>query len=114
MNTTNFDKEICERVEQSAVQVLDCNLHDIVGFCDSEAKKVVVFLLAKFYDFDKYNLGKAYQLYYGYVPTLVELYEFKLLTCEVFRNVVFEILNNCSYGSNLDIGGSGVVERAMA
>jgi hypothetical protein len=113
MNTTNFDKEICERVEQSAVQVLDCNLYDILGFCNSEAKKVVVFLLAKFYGFDKYNLGRQYQMYYGYVPTVVELYEFKLLGCEVFRSVVCEILNKCNYGSNLDIKGTGVVERVM-
>jgi hypothetical protein len=114
MNTTNFDKEICERVEQAAMRVLDCDLHTIVGYMDSEPKKVVVFLLSKFYDFDKYNLGNAYQMYHGFVETVVELYEFKLLSCEVFRGVVCEILNKCSYGSNLDIRGSGIVAKAMA
>jgi hypothetical protein len=103
MNTTYFDKEICHEVEQAVMQAYDCGLHDIVGFMDSEAKKVVVFLLAKFYDMDKYNLGKAYQMYHGYVPTVVELLEFKLLSCEIFRMRVTKILNGLNYGSKVDI-----------
>jgi hypothetical protein len=96
MNTIAFDKNKCVEVENAVISEFDCKHHDIFGFPDTFPKKVVVFLLSKFYDFDKRNLGTAYQMTYLYVPTVVEELEFRLLTDWHFRAkiaIVLKILN---------------------
>jgi len=95
--TTAFDKEKCAAVETAVMKVLDCNIHEIVNFPDTFSKKVVVFVLSKFYDFDKYNLARAYQITYLYVPTVVEQMEFQLLTDWHFREKVSLILKDLGY-----------------
>lgn len=95
--TTAFDKEKCAAVEQSVMKVLNCNLHEIVNYPDTFSKKVVVFVLSKFYDFDKRNVGRAYQMTYLYVPTVVDELEFRLLSDWDFRNKINCILKELNY-----------------
>jgi hypothetical protein len=95
--TTAFDKEKCAAVEQSVMKVLNCNLYEIVNYPDTFSKKVVVFVLSKFYDFDKRNVGRAYQMTYLYVPTVVDELEFKILTDFKFREQVSMILKEVGY-----------------
>jgi hypothetical protein len=99
MNTITFDKQKCAEVESAVMLEFDCKYHDLVGFPDTFEKKVVVFLLSKFYDFDKRNLGTAYQMTYLFVPTVVEQLEFQLLTDFRFRARIAIILNSLKYES---------------
>ena len=112
--TTAFDKQKCAAVEQAVMQVLDCNLHEIVNFPDTFSKKVVVFVLSKFYDFDKRNIGQAYQMTYLYVPTVVDEMEFRLLTDWKFREQISLILNKLNYAAKVDFIGNRIASKAMA
>lgn len=97
MNTITFDKKKCAEVENAVMCEFDCKYHDIVSFPDTFEKKVVVFLLSKFYDFDKRNLGKAYQMTYLFVPTVVDQLEFQLFTDWKFRAKIAIVLKNLKY-----------------
>jgi len=97
MNTITFDKNKCAEVESAVMREFDCKYHDLVGYTDTFTKKVVVFLLSKFYDFDKRNLGVAYQMTYLYVPTVVEQLEFQMFTDVNFRRSVCLILKELGY-----------------
>lgn len=71
MNTITFDTEKAKLVEKAVCREFGCGIADIVSFGDTMAKKVVVFLLAKQYGYDKRILGHKYQMTYLYVPTVV-------------------------------------------
>lgn len=111
---TTFDKQKCAAVEQAVMNVLDCNLHEIVNYPDTFSKKVVVFVLSKFYDFDKRNVGVAYQMTYLYVPTVVDQMEFRMFTDWKFREQVAMILKHLNYAAKVDFTGNGIASGAVA
>ena len=102
MKTAVYNKEKCSEVENAVIGEFGCSYSEIVNFTDTFSKKTVVFLLAKFYDFDKYNLGKAYQMTYLYVPTVVEQLEFQFLTDWSFREKIINVLKKLDYASKVD------------
>jgi hypothetical protein len=112
--TTTFDKQKCAAVETAVMNVLDCNLHEIVNYPDTFSKKVVVFVLSKFYDFDKRNVGTAYQMTYLYVPTVVDELEFRMLTDWKFRETICLILNQLNYAAQVDFTGNRIASGSMA
>jgi len=71
MKPTTFDTEKAEIVEQAVCSEFGFSISEIVSFRDAIAKKVVVFLLVKYLEYDKRMIGKKYQISYMYVPTVV-------------------------------------------
>lgn len=112
--TTTFDKQKCAAVETAVMNVLGCKIHEIVNYPDTFSKKVVVFVLSKFYDFDKRNVGTAYQMTYLYVPTVVDELEFRMLTDWKFRETICLILKELGYAFSMDQNGNRIAAKAMA
>lgn len=71
MKTITFDENKAKEIEQIVCGVFGFYPLDIVRIKDTFSKKVVVFLLFKYFGFDKRNIGRAYQMTYLYVPTVV-------------------------------------------
>lgn len=97
MKTTTFDLEKAINVENAVCEVFDCRISEIVSLRDTLVKKVVVFVLSKYFDVDKRVVGHKYQITYLYVPTVLGEVE------NMIKNVPdFEIKINQVYEKILD------------
>ncbi len=75
-NSTTFDNTVATAVENAVMEVYGSKRHEIYQFIDSEAKKVVVFILFHHFGYDKFSIGRNYQMTYLYVPTVADELEF--------------------------------------
>jgi len=100
-STAMFEKETASKVEQTVCEVFECIRPDIIGFGDTVPKKVVVFILSKFYGFDKRLIGNEYKITYLFVPTVVEKIELQMLRNEVFRAKILAVCRAVNYSNNL-------------
>ena len=108
MKSTTFDIEKAKSVECAVCSEFECSIGDVVGITDTMVKKVVVFILRKFYDFNIHQIGNNYKMTYLYVPTVVNDFENKFLNDIVFRYRIIAICNKIDYRyeKNLDFAGS--------
>lgn len=97
MKTTTFDTEKANAVENAVCEVFDCRVSEIVSLKDTLVKKVVVFLLCKYFNVDKRVVGHQYQMTYLYVPTVIVELENMLKVVPGFElkiNSVYERIKN--------------------
>jgi hypothetical protein len=73
----------------------------MLGYHDTVFKKVIVYALYRFYNFDARAVGKAYQMTYLYVPTVVDEMEFQMLVVSGFRDKIVQVLKLVGYEANL-------------
>ncbi|MBF04999.1 MAG: hypothetical protein CMP76_17115 [Flavobacterium sp.] len=100
MNTTIlYNEDIAKEVETAVMCVFGCKLTDLVGFFDTDYKKIVVFVLSKLYGFDKRNIAQAYSMSYMYVPTVVDEIELRYLLDVKIREKLIEIVKIIGYES---------------
>ena len=71
MKTITLDIEKANAVENAVCEVFDCSVSEIVSFKDTLVKKVVVYVLSKYFEIDKRVVGHQYQMTYLFVPTVV-------------------------------------------
>ena len=57
-----FNEEIAVQCELAVMNVFECKKENIYCFADSFHKKVVVFILYHFYEFDKRQIGRKYKM----------------------------------------------------
>lgn len=108
MKPTTFDIEKAKSVECAVCSEFECSVSDIVSLTDTMVKKVVVFVLRKFYDFNIHQIGNAYKMTYLYVPTVVNELENRFLNDVIFRNKIITVCNEIGYRyeKSLDFGRS--------
>lgn len=92
MKTIAFNIENATVVENAVCEVFDCRVSEIVSLKDTLVKKVVVFVLVKYFEIDKRVVGHQYQMTYLFVPTVVAELE------NIIKNAVdFQIKINKVY-----------------
>lgn len=108
MKPTTFDIEKAKAVETAVCSEFECSISDIVSLTDTMVKKVVVFILRKFYDFNIHQIGNNYKMTYLFVPTVVNELENRFLNDAVFRYRIIAICNRIDYRyeKNLEFTGS--------
>jgi hypothetical protein len=99
--TTTFDKEKATEIEAAICDAFGCSVSDLIGYHDTTFKKVVVYVLHRFLDYDARSIGRAYQMTYLYVPAVVDEIEFQMLVVSGFRGKIIEVLKNIGYEANL-------------
>jgi len=102
MNTTTFDTEKAKQVETAVCREFGSSIAEVLGYGDTMAKKVVVFVLFNYLGYDKRVIGHKYQMTYLYVPTVVSEIEFLIKTLSSFETKINEVLKNCIHEKNLD------------
>jgi hypothetical protein len=95
--TITFDKEKAVELEQAVCSVFGCEVSDLLGYPDTIFKKVVVYVLHRFLDYDSRSIGRAYQMTYLYVPTVVDEMEFQMLVVGGFRDKIVEVCKKIGY-----------------
>lgn len=87
-----FDHKVATEVENAVTLYFGCKRSDILQFRDTDEKKVVVFILYHFFQYDWHMIGKAYQMTYLYVPTVAEMLAYRY-KCEAdFKRRIDEVL----------------------
>jgi len=76
MKTTAFDAAVATEVETAVIDVYGCRLSDIIQYRDSEVKKVVVFILYRYFGFNWKLIAVNYRMTYLYVPTVATELEY--------------------------------------
>lgn len=94
-----FDVEIAAICEQAVMEVFECKKENIFCSKDTFWKKVVVFVLYHFYDFDNKYIGRWYSINWLYVPTVAEIMKFKGKNERVFNYEVNQVLKIMGYGA---------------
>jgi hypothetical protein len=108
MKPTTFDIEKAKAVEAAVCSEFECSIGDILGITDTMVKKVVVFVLRKFYDFNIHQIGNAYKMTYLYVPTVVNELENRFMIDVIFRYRIIAVCNEIGYRyeKSMDFAGS--------
>lgn len=104
MNAIPFDQLKAKEVEAIVCETFGCRIADIVCYSDTVFKKVVVYVLSKFYAYDRRSIGHAYQMTYLYVPTVVEEMEVQMRLLTGFRDKIVEVLKRVEYETNVGFG----------
>lgn len=99
---TTYDEMKAKEVEKAVIGEFDCQLKDIVSSRDTLVKRVVVFVLFKFYGYQKRNIGAVYSVTWLYIPKLSELIENTMVHDADFREKVLNVLKKCGYEKVLD------------
>jgi len=99
--TTTFHKEKATEIENAICAVFGCSVSDLLSYHDTIFKKVAVYVLHRFLDYDARSIGRAYQMTYLYVPTVVDEIEFQMLVVGGFRSKIIEVLKIIGYEANL-------------
>lgn len=99
---TTYDELQAKKVETAVISEFGCQLKDIISSPDTIVKRVVVFVLFKFFGYQKRNIGAVYSVTWLYIPKLSELIENAMVNDEVFRKKVLNVLKNCGYEKILD------------
>lgn len=103
MEAKVYDEVFAKRVEQAVMEAFGCQLSELVGLKDTEGKEALVFVLFKFYDFDKKQLGKAYWITWPYVPTVADKMTERFLGDKNYREKVKMVLAQVGYSNNLKV-----------
>lgn len=101
MNTTAFNRDYASEVENSVMLYFRVKLGTIVGNYDSVEKKVVVFILKKYLEFNQRQLARAYSINYLYVPTIVDQIEYQIKVDVLFKEKINKILESIIYEKKL-------------
>jgi hypothetical protein len=104
MKTATFDENLAIKVEDAVCAEFGFNKWDVVGFPDAYPKKVVVFVLFRFLGFEDRKIGKAYQMTYLYVPTVVAHIGSQYECDSDFRFKIYCVLKSIGYGKIMDVG----------
>lgn len=72
MKPTTFDSNVAKEVENAVMEVYGSERHQIRQYVDSDVKKVVVFILFHYFQYDRIFIGREYQMTYLYVPTVAD------------------------------------------
>jgi hypothetical protein len=102
MKSITFDTEKANRIENAVCSEFGFSISEIVSYRDAMAKKVVVFLLVKYFGWDKRMIGRKYQMSYLYVPTVVLEMEQMEKVVAVFKVKICLILNQFNNEEILD------------
>ena len=98
-----FDAEKATAIENSVSIVFECAVLHMVSMKDTDAKKVLVYVLFSFYKFDLYQLGNVYKISPLYVKAIANAFENKYLQNIDFREKILTILKQTGYAStNMD------------
>lgn len=100
--TTTFNQEKANEVENAVCEYFGCNTSDIATYSDTLFKKVVVYVLYRFFDYHQRSIGAAYQMTYLYVPTVADEIEFQMLVVKGFREKIVGILKSVGYEARMD------------
>jgi hypothetical protein len=92
MDAITFEIEVAKTVENAVCRELQCDIMEIVGQRDTQAKKVVVYLLVTLHGYNGRTLGRKYQMPPLYVPTAVSQIEGQMIRCRKFENTIFNII----------------------
>lgn len=103
MKAVVYNEDLAKLAEQAVMKSFGCSLYDLVGFVDTEGKKTMVFVLHKFYDFDKKHIGKAYWMTWPYVPTVADEMTERFLGDAVYREKVTAVLAELGYKNELKV-----------
>lgn len=98
-----FSNDVATAVENAVIAVFDCKRSDILQFADTDMKKVVVFVLFRYYGYDWHMIGKAYQMTYLYVPTVAELKAYEYKCDPVFRDKIDSVLSIVEFDKRLAV-----------
>lgn len=96
-NTITFNEDKAKLVDAAVMFEFGAKYSDICGIADTMEKKVVVFILNKLLGFDKRNIGRAYQMTYLYVPTVVEQIEYQYIVDVSLREKVINVCKRIGY-----------------
>lgn len=102
MKTTTFDTEKANSIENAVCREFGFSISEIVSYRDTMAKKVVVFLLVKYFEFNKRVIGRKYQMSYLYVPTVIAEMEQMRKVVAVFKEKIDIIINQLKNEKILD------------
>ncbi|MCG9792507.1 hypothetical protein [Flavobacterium algicola] len=114
MKTITFDKEIAEKVAQLVCTEFGCTIGRITSLTDTFEKKVVVFILVKYYGFYFRIVGNVYQMSYLYVPTVVAEIEHMEKVVTIFNVKIKLILKQLNHGDYLDAAGKQNTYRKIS
>lgn len=94
MKTATFNPEKAKIISNQVCVEFDFAMNEVSAFKDTFAKKVVVFILIKYFGYDKRNVGNAYKMTYLYVPTVVNEMDVMLRLVPSFLGKINQILKN--------------------
>lgn len=98
-----FDEAVAKRVETALIGEFGYRFSELVGIPDTDGKKTLVFVLHKFFEFEKRNIGKAYSITWPYVKTVADQLTDKFLEDVNFRERIIRVLRNVGYRNDLKI-----------
>lgn len=97
-----FDQGFIDKLVFEVCQEFMCERSDIYGLTDSIFKKTVVFVLFKFYKYNKRQIGNNFRINYLYVPTASDEMEYLLFTVNGYRSKIISILKKIGYEGNVE------------
>jgi hypothetical protein len=92
MNAIAFDIEKTKEIEISVCREFETNVAHVKCLKDTFYKKVVVFILFKYYGFNARFLDKTYKISRLYIPTVIEDIEYMIKVVPGFENRIKTIL----------------------
>jgi hypothetical protein len=99
MNSTiTFNIENAKEVEKAVMLVFGAKYSELIGTTDTTCKKVVVFILKHYFNFNQRHLARTYSVNYLYVPTIVDQMIYQVKVDGVFSEKVNRVLENIGYG----------------
>lgn len=98
-----FDEAVAKRVEAALMGEFGYLYSELVGLPDTDAKKALVFVLFKFFEFEKRNIGKAYSMTWPYVPTVSDQLTDKFLQDVPWREKIIRVLVASGYRNDLKV-----------